>query len=208
MNIILADGRFPSSQETITMLKNAKQIICCDGAADKLLAFGIMPNIVIGDLDSISPDTREQLKERLIKVEEQESNDLAKAFSYCMSQGLQDVCILGATGGREDHTLGNISLLADFAKLMPNIKMFTDHGIFFVAQESGAFSSFAGQQISIFSFDPEIKISSAGLKYPLNSLQLRRWWQASLNEASGDSFSLDFSGGTLIIFATYHAKGD
>ena len=53
------------------------------------------------------------------------------------------------------------------------------------------------------SFDPVTAVHAEGLKYPLDGLRLSRWWQAALNEASGDGFSLRFKGGPLLIYQTY-----
>ena len=103
--------------------------------------------------------------------------------------------ILGATGKREDHTLGNLSLLALYAEELPNIKMITDHGEFFVIFNGGTFPSVKGEQISIISLDSELVIhNSENLKYPIKDLKLSYWYQATLNEALADNFTLEFGG--------------
>jgi thiamine pyrophosphokinase len=55
----------------------------------------------------------------------------------------------------------------------------------------------------VFSLDPRTVVSAEGLKYPLDGVRLERWWQASLNEATGDAFSVSFTGGPLLVFQTY-----
>ena len=67
-----------------------------------------------------------------------------------------------------------------------------DDGEFIVMRQSGSCACRAGQQISIFVLEPETHIESTGLKYPLNGLAPTRWWQATLDEAFGESFSLQF----------------
>ena len=127
--VILANGTFPTASQPLALLDNAARIVCCDGAAIALMESGRMPTAVIGDLDSISAELRQKLAPMTVHVTEQETNDLNKAFRYCLSQGWTDIVILGATGKREDHTLGNISLLVDFAQKVPSIKMVTDDGL-------------------------------------------------------------------------------
>ena len=110
--------------------------------------------------------------------------------------------ILGATGLREDHTLGNISLLAEYS-VTARVKMVTDHGILEAVKMTSSFDSFAGQQVSIFSINSSTAVSSDGLRYPLNSLVLDNWWKGTLNEATGERFTLRFTGGPLIVFRKF-----
>ena len=198
--VILADGLFPVHPEPLRILAAADRVVCCDGAALKLSTAGREPDWIAGDLDSVPEELKIRFAARLVHNPDQESNDLAKAFQFCLERGFTDrLVILGATGLREDHTLGNIALLADFARLVPDIEMVTDCGIFSAALQSGEFAARTGQQISLFSFDPEMDISSEGLRYPLRRLKLRRWWQAALNEAAGDRFHLEFSGSSPVL---------
>jgi thiamine pyrophosphokinase len=190
--VILANGTFPTAPQPLAILDNAARIVCCDGASIALMASGRMPTAVIGDLDSISAELRQKLAPMIVHVTEQETNDLNKAFRYCLSQGWTDIVILGATGKREDHTLGNISLLVDFAQIIPGIKMVTDDGIFEIMLESGTSEARVGQQISIFAMEPDTHIESQNLKYPLNGLAPERWWQATLNESLATTFTLTF----------------
>ena len=189
--VILANGQFPSEPRCLSILKGAGKIICCDGAADKLIDAGLTPQLIIGDLDSLSDEARAQHRSILIRDEDQESNDLTKAIRYCMEKAYASVSILGATGLREDHTLGNISLMLEY---FPGIelKIISDFGSFFLVRSGEAIASRAGEKISIFSVDNRIRVSARGLKYPLEELQLSNWYRASLNEATSDRFVLHY----------------
>ena len=114
--VIVANGRFPSAELPLRLLKEAKTIIACDGAVKTLYEKGIHPDAIVGDLDSIPAGLRERYADRIHHVEDQEINDLTKSVRFAHTQGYREVLILGATGLREDHTLGNISLLASFQK--------------------------------------------------------------------------------------------
>ena len=200
--VILANGSFPQHEIPLGCLRAAKRIICCDGAAQSLLEFGLEPFAIVGDCDSLTPGITVKYSGRIFRSSEQDTNDLTKSVKWCSENGFNDLVILGATGKREDHTIGNISLLADYAASV-NVKMLTDTGILFPVTESSKFGCFKGQQVSIFSIDPETKITSVGLKYPLVNRKLKNWWEATLNEATGSSFELDFRGGPLIVFQKY-----
>ena len=200
--VILADGDFPVHTVPLSILKSSPRIVCCDGAAEALLKAGLEPFSIVGDCDSVNKSIAEKYNDRLYRIAEQETNDLTKSVKWCAERGFNDLIILGGTGKREDHTLGNISLLADYA-LTASVKMVSDHGIFYPVLKNSSFEVEKGRQVSIFSPDPETEIYSEGLLYPLNGMKLRSWWQATLNEATGDSFSLRFTGGPLIVFLAF-----
>jgi len=200
--VILANGSFPQHEIPLDCLRSAKRIICCDGAAQSLIRYGLEPFAIVGDCDSLTPEISEKYSDRIFRSSEQDTNDLTKSVKWCSENGFNDLEILGATGKREDHTIGNISLLADYAA-SADVKMLTDTGILFPVTESSKFGCFKGQQVSIFSINNETEITSVGLKYPLINRKLKNWWEATLNEATGSSFELDFRGGPLIVFQKY-----
>jgi thiamine pyrophosphokinase len=203
--VILADGDFPIHPTPLAILQSASPLICCDGAADAVANAGITPDIVIGDLDSISAEKRNQFGDILLHDPDQETNDLTKAVNWCKRQNFTAITILGATGKREDHTLANIALLVRY-NLDIRVDMVSDHGTFSVVRESCQIPSTPGQQISIFSLTPETPITSNGLKYPLTDTRLPELWQGSLNEATGDTFSLTFASGTLVIYRLHDVR--
>ena len=200
--IIVADGDFPSHEIPLGYLKNAERIVCCDGSVEKLLKAGFHPDAIVGDMDSLSCEIAAEFTDRIFADKDQETNDLTKAVFWCFKMGYNDLVILGATGKREDHTLGNISLLAEYAEFVKVI-MVTDNGIFLPLLKSCSLPSFPGQQVSLFSVNPEIKVTSTGLKYPLTQCRLKSWWVATLNEALGNSFSLEFEKGSILVFLRF-----
>lgn len=202
--VILANGLFPTAQRGLDLLKAADLLICCDGAADKLIAKGMSPHVIIGDMDSLSTEVSELYASLMIQSDDQESNDLTKAVHYCIEEGYPSVTILGATGLREDHTLGNISLMMEYYPRI-EVQIISDFGVFFLAQSGEQIPTFVGEKISFFSIDNRVRVSSTGLKYPLNDLQLSNWYRASLNEATANHFILNFESDLPLI--VYRAWG-
>jgi len=200
--VVLADGSFPSHPVPLECLRKSEHIICCDGSAESLVDAGMEPEAIVGDLDSLNPKVAERFADRLFRDAEQETNDLTKAVRWCINKRYKEIVILGATGKREDHTIGNISLLTEYAREI-NVSMITDTGTFTPLLKSGVVRCFPGQQVSIFSINPETRISSKGLKYKLENLKLQNWWRATLNEATGDTFELNFTGEGLIVFQKF-----
>ena len=205
---ILANGEFPKHSVPLAALDNADTLIACDGAADSLLAYGREPDWIVGDLDSLDAAIRQKFSARMIHEAEQETNDLSKAFRFALTRMSEneELIIAGATGKREDHTLGNISLLADFSCRHANIRLLTDTGIFRTVQSGQMISAVPGQAVSIF--NPTgfpIRATSQGLKYPLNDLELNIWWRATLNTALQETFSLTFTPADtpLLVYLAY-----
>ena len=201
-SVILADGNFPVHQIPLGYLRSAEHIICCDGSAESLVKAGMEPDAIVGDLDSMTNDLKRRFSDRLYQDGDQDTNDLTKAVKWCINRGYKEIVILGATGKREDHTIGNISLLAEYLKEV-NVKMVTDTGTITPFTESTKILSFEGQQISIFSINPETEITSVGLKYELRNLKLKNWWRATLNEALGDSVTLTFKKGPVLVYQKF-----
>ncbi len=204
--IILADGSYPEHEIPLEYLRSAERIICCDGSAEKLIDEGIIPEAIVGDIDTLPQRIVTRFPDRVIRIAEQETNDLTKAVTWCIKQGYADLVILGATGKREDHTIGNISLLAEYAR-NASVLMVTDTGILRPLPESSTVDSFPGQQVSVFSVDPATEITSEGLKYPLKNRRLESWWSGTLNEAIAERFTLSFNGGPLIVYLEFPGHG-
>lgn len=191
--IIVANGSFPQTAGPLELLKSAPPIIACDGAVQNLHERGLIPTAIVGDLDSIPPAMLQLYADRIHTVEDQEINDLTKAVRFAHSSGFRNLLILGATGLREDHTLGNISLLTDYAPLFDQVEMISDYGRFVPVQQTATLPCIPGQQISIFSMYPCGEITTEGLRWPITRRRLTSWWQGSLNEATGTEFTLTLS---------------
>ena len=200
--VILADGLFPKREGVLDYLHQANIIIACDGATSKLLDFGLEPTHIVGDLDSLGDNLKTKYASIITSSTEQETNDLTKAVAKAQDLGIKEAVILGATGEREDHTLGNIGLLAEHASKM-NLQLVTDYGRFYALTESATLQAYPGQQISILNPIGQAKITTHQLKYPIRDRVLNNWWEGTLNEALDDQFSLVFEGGVLVVFCTH-----
>lgn len=209
MNIvILCNGDFPTAPQPLQALAEADHIVCCDGAYNALMAHRpdtAVPLTVIGDLDSIGerPDVE------CIRISEQLSNDETKAFRHVIATFPEpDISILGATGRREDHTIGNISHLADFREEATSVKvrMLTDYGVLTPIDRPTEFRSFPRQQVSLFSMTHGCLITTQGLEYPLHDETLPLLWQGTLNASLGDRFEVSPKGGVVLVYQTYNPK--
>ena len=201
--VILADGEFPTADIPLQILREAKFLCCCDGAAAKAIAQGFMPDAIVGDGDSLTPEFKTRYAAIIHLESEQEDNDLTKATRFCIAKGFRHIAYLAATGKREDHTIGNIFLLPRYVQqfgITPEI--YTDHGWFSVINGTTELPSFPGQQVSIFNITGK-KVEGEGFTWP--PYTYNELWQGTLNEAKSDRILLR-TDGIMIVFRTYLAK--
>ena len=121
---------------------------------------------------------------------------------YGENEGFKKATILGATGKRDDHSVSNIFILLQFSTSL-NCTLITNHGVFNTATGKKEFKSFMGQQISLFSADPEINITSINLKYNLNSNNLTNLYCGSLNESISETFIIILSHGKILVYQAF-----
>lgn len=208
--VIIAGGDFPKKEYPRLVLRDADRIICCDGNALKAFlrnrraVFGDesrLPDAVVGDLDSIKPGLAAEYRDLLVHVREQDDNDLAKAFHYIIdtTPDIESITFLAITGKREDHTLGNLGQLMEFARFADskgmNIRLeaISDHSTMIPLTDSTDIFVGGGRAVSIFSPDNSLNIKSEGLEWQTSGVVFDNWWQASLNRAGDSRIRLEFS---------------
>ena len=210
--VIICDGTFPKQEYPKYLIRNADFIICCDGALTKFLKnskkiFGEekLPDLVIGDMDTLSSAMQKKYSDIIVRESEQEHNDQTKAVRWALNniEGISAIHILGATGGRADHTIGNLSLLMEYTRIFDLqdicIEAVGDEGIAFPINDTTEFDCGQGREISIFSPDNTLRIRSMGLMYKTDDVVFDNWWKATLNKASDDKVRLEFNHPSLAL---------
>ena len=206
--VIVGNGQFPKKEYPLYLLESADCVVCCDGALDTYLRHFRgrnlrRPDVVVGDMDSLSKKTAERFRDIAVKIDEQETNDQSKAFHYILEHfpDVDTVHILGATGKREDHTIGNLSLLMEYAREMRRqdcgrtvfVDIVSDWSTAFAITDTCTLDVGEGRSVSIICPDNSLNIKSEGLVWPTDNVIFDNLWQATLNRASADRISLTFS---------------
>ena len=197
--IILANGDYPFADVPVQLLKEAPYVVCCDGGANEYIEKGYTPDIIIGDGDSLSEENRRLYADLIHHNPDQETNDQTKAIQFLLSQGKKRIAIVGATGKREDHTIGNISLLMEYMRMGVEVCRYTDYGVFVPCKDTCVFECRPGQQVSIFNFTAK-GLKSKGLAYPI--YDFTSWWQGTLNRCTDASFTIEAEG-EYLVFLNY-----
>ncbi len=204
--VIICDGKFPRTEYPHYLIRTADYIICCDGALKKFLRNSLsifgeerLPDLVIGDMDTLPASMQKKYADIILKETEQEHNDQTKAVRWALNnlKGIETIHILGATGGRADHTIGNTSLLMEYTRMFDlkdiTIEMVSDEGTIFPINDTIEFECGPGRSISIFTPDNSLRIRSEGLMYPTDDVVFDNWWKATLNKTVQDNVRLELS---------------
>lgn len=203
---ILAAGEFPAEGSlsasilSASYVKSDRRLVCCDGAFDRLQKAGYgLPDAVVGDLDSISEKSLKALGDQVHRMNDQETNDLTKTVHYVQSRyAPSSLCILGLTGLREDHTLGNIALLPSYIRMgFELIVAPTPYGCLYAFEGKARIFGSPGRQVSLFDFCHS-PLSTKGLKWELHRQVLSELWMGTLNEMQAESFEVNSSAPIVI----------
>ncbi|MBF0286926.1 MAG: thiamine diphosphokinase [SAR324 cluster bacterium] len=172
--LIVCNGDPPSLELLHNFWQQADLTVCADGGANFLVSEGFIPDVIVGDMDSLLPEVEQQVEaKRLIKIQEQNTNDADKALRYCLDHHLQIIHMLGIAGGRSDQFLANLELLYKYA---PEVKiiLWTEQERMEVISKEWEESLMIGTTLSLIPLFGTVNgITTAGLAYPLHNQTLQ-----------------------------------
>lgn len=155
-------------------------LICADGGLEKVSNYGIIPDIIIGDFDSVDGNVLKQYENKIpVKKfpSEKDFTDMELAVELAISKGYKNIILTGASGSRLDHTLGNILLMEKYFKngvsisIIDNnneMKIISDNAELFIEYKEGYY-------ISIIPITESIQgLCLEGFKYNLDNVDVKR----------------------------------
>jgi len=204
--LIIANSILPAASILDECRSRANVIFCADGGANRAFESGIIPDFIIGDLDSVLPETREAFPQaQYIHRPSQYATDLEKTLQFAIEQQINRILLVGISGLRFDHQICNLNIAEKFCSQL-EIEIQDDFGIgtFINARQNEAkvsFEALIGQQISLFAFRRAEGITTAGLKYPLNDEALEWAVRDGLsNEAIQSQLTIRVKKGVLFVY--------
>jgi len=172
--IILANGK-PPAKSVLTFLnkKGYAILICADGGANSARKLNVLPNYIIGDLDSISKYTLKYYsgKSNIIKIKRQNDTDVEKCIKYAIKKKLDNIVLTGVTGDRLDHTICNLGIVLKFFHLA-TIRIIAEQSYLAPFTGNVNIKTCSGETISLYGFNSKTRIISQGLYYPLKNISL------------------------------------
>lgn len=211
--IIFANGELPDLVKARVLLREDDFIIAADGGTRHALALGKIPNVIVGDLDSL-PAGFEISKfdnEVVLYPKDKNETDLELAIQHALTLTPEQVIILAALGGRLDQTLGNIALISDFrhGERRANrqggaFDLRLDDGIeevFFCREQVQINGASGGDTVSLIPWQGEVTgIITTGLKWPLQNETLYPHKTRGIsNEMIGETATVQIKSGMLLI---------
>lgn len=196
--LLVLNGSF-NKNFLVQIAKNYSFILAADGGANKCLKAGIKPNIVVGDLDSITPKNKAILCGRLKQVARQDNSDFEKALDYLKTLKPKQVDIALSWGGRFDFCFSNFLAASVYLKYF-DIRFLLPGAIVYLLSCGAKIKAKKGARISLIALEEIKNISTQNLIYPLKSESLKPGQRGLSNIAEGN-FSINFRRGKLLVYA-------
>jgi len=204
--IILANGQAPG-KSIFDFLETAgyNTLICADGGANIALKYDIIPDYIIGDMDSIDTRTYDYYYDKceIIQIKRQNDTDVEKCLKYAIKNKFTEAVLLGATGDRLDHSFCNFGIVIKFFGKI-NLKVIHQKSVLKVYEGTVKLNTKKNEIISIYGSDEKTKITSSGLKYPLKNISLPLGKRESTsNKAKGEEVILRIKGGKIFVIREF-----
>lgn len=176
-------------------------VLAADGGVDNALAQGVVPDLVIGDLDSASQTARRKLPaDKFLLIDNQNNTDLEKAFTYLQKKNFKSCTLVGFLGGRWDFSLGNLLALTRFARKM-EITIIGQNWQGFLITRTRRFETAPGKRVSLIPLKTCQGVGLQGLKFPLKNARLSVGTTRSLsNQTTGKFFRVSLQSGLLFVY--------
>lgn len=200
--LILANGEPPSEALCKRAAAEADRIYCCDGACGYAGAYGILPHVLLGDMDSLLgelPAAFAKIPQKKFPAEK-DATDLQLAVELALEEGCTTVEILGGTGRRTDHLLGNLQLLLFLAHRHIPARLTDDYNT--VSAETGhiTLAGEKGDLVSVIPLSQNVYVTTKNLKYPLRDHLMPAELPLGIsNELLEREAGLEISGGYALI---------
>lgn len=192
--ITLIGGVKPAPATLSAALSVAPNVVAADGGADHALAAGLMPEAVIGDMDSISQDARAAFQDVLHPIAEQDSTDFDKALRNIDAPL---VLGLGFLGDRFDHSLAALHVLLKYSDR--NVVLIGDHDVVFLCPRKIELNMPVGMRISLMPIAPA-RVDTNGLKWDIcDGAMSMAEFIGSSNEISTSPVTINAMGGLAIL---------
>lgn len=206
--VIIAHGSADSGKVIVRECRDAELIICADGGAEYAMQNSIIPNILIGDLDSIDKDVLEYFLEKNVRIEkypvEKDYTDTEICIEKAVTLGARVICIISGVGGRIDHSLGNIFLLSNMADKGISSYIATDNEYIYLCREEIEIEGNIGDTISIIPLRAAaVGLYTSGLKYSLFNGEIPFGRALGIsNEMTSENCNIRLSEGEVLVIKT------
>jgi thiamine pyrophosphokinase len=202
--LIIANGEPLQKRRLVLLVKQAGAVICADGGANTALKMGITPDAIVGDLDSVHAEAL--VKFRRVAIYEDrndQTTDLEKAITWAIQSKYDHITVVGASGKRLDHTVGNLGVLRKF---YPDaiITLVDNSGELCYVGRECSFEAEKGDVVSLIPLNRCEDVSTIGLKYSLEGENLELGVrEGTSNVVVASPVSIKVKKGHLLLFKLF-----
>lgn len=168
--------------DDINLIKNLAEevdcILCADGGIRHLIKAGILPDLIIGDLDSIDDKTRKKIKKKSLQYikfpTKKDKTDTELAIDYAIDNNAKEIILIGATGTRLDHTMANIMLLNKLVKLGVKGRIIDKNNEIYLVNRQLSLEKKENTYVSIIPLlDDTLGVTLRGFEYEVENLDFK-----------------------------------
>ncbi len=206
--VVLIIGNGSDIEKSYIENINIDFVICADGGLEKVNRLGLVPNLILGDFDSVDSSVLEYYKKLHIETvkfpSDKDYTDMELAVEYAVKSGFKELILTGATGTRLDHTLANILLLEKYNNQGINIKIIDNNNYISIISDNSDIK-IENKKDYFVSLVPVTEMLEGltlnGFKYPLENVKVQRGTALLIsNEIIQDEGRITLKKGTALIF--------
>jgi thiamine pyrophosphokinase len=204
--VIFVNGELNNAEKVRRWVESADLIVAADGGLRHALALTILPHLLIGDLDSVSPSEVSQFKEAGREIiqfpPEKNETDLELALFHIIQLGYQKITLIGALGGRSDQMVANLLLLSDPQLAGLDIRLVDDKEEVFIIRKKTQITGKPGDRVSLLPLSETVQgVTTTALLYPLlNETLYRHKTRGVSNEMISDIATIQIQEGLVLCF--------
>lgn len=193
------DGVKPAGQ-----LPSADLVIAADSGLDLATSVGISVDLLVGDLDSVSPEGLASARETGITIEQhptdKDATDLELALAAAVREGAARIVVIGGGGGRIDHLLANAMLLASPGWADIDVEWIVDGAHILAIRHEATIDGSPGDLLTLLAIgEPADGVATEGLRYELSDdVLLASSTRGVSNEFEADSVTIRVRNGILL----------
>ena len=202
--VIFANGELNDPDAVLSIIREDDYIIAVDGGLKHVFLLGLVPHVLIGDLDSVLKEYLQRLEKEdcdIIRFQpEKDETDLELAFQFALQKGFHNICVVSALGGRLDHSLGNLFMLTRPEFSDCDIRFEDGKNEAFLIRSRGQIYGRPGDVVSLLPITHVVEgVSTEGLIYPLQEETLFRHQTRGIsNEMLGEEALVKIKKGQLL----------
>ena len=203
--IIFANGNLPNLEKARSLIHTDDFILCADGGTRHAFALGLTPNVIVGDMDSVTEKERRKMKELDVEIiqhpTDKNETDLELAINHALTLNPDPILILAALGGRMDHTLANIALLSNLQLATFNIRLTDGVEELFFCRDQAKVEGRSGDIVSLIPWQGEVTgVFTENLRWHLHHETLYPEKTRGIsNEMTADVATVSIKSGLLLI---------